>query len=92
MANWTEALRTFLVGLERLEQIALRLERAETHLDDLGRRVRETEIHVARLLEAQTTTRETVRAEIANAVADLRVRYAEERHRSEGTRRRLKDG
>lgn len=36
------------------------------------------EVEIATLKAAQATTRETVRAEIATAVADLRVRYAEE--------------
>lgn len=40
-------------------------------------RIRDLEVAVARLQESQQTVRELVRAEIALAVAELRVRYAE---------------
>jgi hypothetical protein len=82
MLSWSEALRNLLVGLERLEQAYKRLDHLERHLEDQDRRLRAVEIEVARLREAQATTRETVRAEITEVVAELRVRYAEQQAQS----------
>jgi archaellum component FlaC len=53
-------------------------------------RIHAVEMDVAALKAAQATTRETVRAEIATAVADLRVKYVEEVSRQ--TRPRLGEG
>jgi hypothetical protein len=57
----------------------------------LGERIREAELDLsalrAELQGLKETNRETVRAEIATAIAELRVRYAEEQ-----ARRRLDEG
>lgn len=45
--------------------------------DEGSERMHALELDVAGLKAAQATTRETVRAEIATAVADLRVQWAE---------------
>ncbi len=79
MASWGEALRTFLIGLERLEQATKRLDRLERDLDTLDNRLRAVELDVAALKETRATIRETVRAEITAAVAELQVRYERER-------------
>lgn len=78
MASLTEAIRSALVVLERIESATKRIEKLEHAVASLDQRLRVVETEVATLKEARAAIRDNVRAEIAEAIADLRVRYAEQ--------------
>ncbi len=78
-----------LQTLQKIMTVTLRLDELSKEVDELeddvrselgehDERIRALEVAVGRLEEARATQRETVRAEIATAIAELRVRFVEE--------------
>ncbi|MBI3923306.1 MAG: hypothetical protein HY318_17935 [Armatimonadetes bacterium] len=74
MPNVWEVLQEIATATHSIRQLEEDLRDLRMELEP---RLRNLEIQVARLQEAQQTVRETVKAEIALSVAELRVRYAE---------------
>ncbi len=70
MPAWNELLRFFYSGLEQLREAVRRIDKLEEGYDELDERVRALEVDMARL-------KGDIRGEVANAIADLRIRYAE---------------
>ncbi len=98
--NILQTLQKIATVAHRLEELSKAVDalKAEVNaqLNEHDGRLRVLEIAVARLEEARATQREIVRAEITAAVAELRVRYAEEQAQrqkelssAEGTTERL---
>jgi predicted transposase YdaD len=85
MASAWEAIQEIASVTRNLKDLGDRMTRIEGRLDRhqeyTAEQVRRLSSELATLHAAQDTVRETVRAEIALAVADLRVRYAEEQAR-----------
>jgi hypothetical protein len=80
--NIIQSLQKLITIAQRLDELSVKVEKLDTsvnaRLDKQDDRLRALEIAIGRLEESRATQRETVRAEIATAVAELRVRFAEE--------------
>lgn len=70
MPNWLDL-------VQGLASVTLHISELRADVRDVRKEVQTITVDVAGLKAAQATTRETVRAEVAQAVAELRVQYAQ---------------
>lgn len=74
MASLWEAIQEIVSLSSSVRQLEQRIEALSQTIEP---RLRNPEIAVARLEQAHENIRETVRAEVTAAIAELRIRYAE---------------
>lgn len=82
MSSWVEGLQKVFGMAERIDGIAHRVAAIEQRIEHGFDRINGLEVRIARLEEMRETFRETVRADITQAVAELKVQYVQaEAHR-----------
>jgi len=77
MSSWVEGLQKVLGMAERIDSIAHRVTAIERRIEQGFDRINGLEARVARLEGMRETFRETVRAGITQAVAELKVQYVQ---------------
>jgi len=77
MPNVWEILQEVVSTTRHLSELRTEVQDVRGEIRQVRDALHAIDNRVVKLEAAQATTRETVRAEIAEAVADLRVRYAE---------------
>jgi vacuolar-type H+-ATPase subunit I/STV1 len=82
MANVWDVLQQIVAVTRHVEELQADIKQQKHDLelvkDRVADRLRAVEVDVATLTAGQQVLRETVRSEVALAMADLRVRFAEE--------------